>query len=129
MVVFYQFEHFYTCLLEWRAANGEILGTEQLDYSISLIPSTEPFMRSSYQTKAPPFAIRQPGNEPHSPPRTTTPYESHVSNDNDETVNTTLSEAAFQSPLNDSIISNSFHGFTSPASRASLNSSTCLFLL
>ncbi|CAO3687849.1 unnamed protein product [Umbelopsis ramanniana] len=77
---------------------------------------------SSYQTKAPPFAIRQPGNEPHSPPRTTTPYESHISNNNDEIVNTTVSEAAFQSPLNDSIISNSFHGFTLPASRASLNS-------
>ncbi|KAI8578970.1 hypothetical protein K450DRAFT_244364 [Umbelopsis ramanniana AG] len=77
---------------------------------------------SSYQSKAPPFAIRQPGNEPYSPPRTTTTYESHVFSSNNDTVNNTVTDAAFQSPLNDSIISNSFHGFTSPASRASLNS-------
>ncbi|KAI9284391.1 hypothetical protein BC943DRAFT_381334 [Umbelopsis sp. AD052] len=75
---------------------------------------------SSYESKAPPFAIRQPGNEPHSPPATT--YESHVPDSNNDIVNNTVSESAFQSPLNDSIISNSFHGFTSPASRASMNS-------
>ncbi|KAH8549638.1 hypothetical protein BGW37DRAFT_522302 [Umbelopsis sp. PMI_123] len=83
-----------------------------------------PKVLSSYESKAPPFAIRQPGNEPHSPSRTTT-YEPHIfNNDNNDidNMNTTVSEAGFQSPLNDSLISNSFHGFTSPASRASLNS-------
>lgn len=80
---------------------------------------------SSYESKAPPFTINQSGNEHYSPPRLTSFKPQHTPVRKSDIVNPAVSESRLLSPLDESVMSNSFHGFTSPASRASLNSSTC----
>ncbi|GAB5592520.1 hypothetical protein Unana1_07420 [Umbelopsis nana] len=76
---------------------------------------------SSYESKAPSFSIGKSGEHRLSPPRSTASRLQTPIRHNDIT-HTATSESRFLSPLDESVMSNSFHGFTSPASRTSMSS-------